>query len=171
MRFVFAFFLTAVFLAGCESEEHRAIADLEGGVRVTLAARGLFGLHSDWHRTLIVEHNGRAVSRELAGDTGWWRGSNLYLAEAGLFVLDEGQNGCIAFRLAPVRFDDAAAQCRKRRATLTEGDRAGETDTDQSYIYPSMRYVGRFDEVLGDRARIVFLPTDGTPEIRLPDPL
>ncbi|KXF90307.1 hypothetical protein AT574_12085 [Phaeobacter inhibens] len=131
----------------------------------------MFSLQSDWHRTLIVERGGETISRELFEDTGWWRGSNLYLAEAGLFVLDEGQNGCIAFRLDPLRFGDKAARCHKRRQTLANKEISGRDDNTRSYVYPGMRYLGRFAETLDDRARVEFISAEETPEIRLPDPL
>lgn len=170
MRSIFAFFLSAALLAGCNSA-HQASVNLDGGVRVSLEVSGMFSLQSDWRRTLTVEHRGEIISRELFEDTGWWRGSNLYLAEAGLFVLDEGQDGCIAFRLDPVRFDDKAARCHKRRQTLTNEKISGRDDNTRSYVYPGMRYLGRFAETLDDSARVEFISAGEAPEIRLPDPL
>lgn len=170
MRIVFAAISLAVLLTGCISE-HRASANLKEKVRVTMALSGMFSLQSDWHRTLIVEHGGETVSRQLFEDTGWWRGSNLYLAKTGLFVLDEGQGGCIAFRLDPVRFDDAAARCHKRRARLTEANISDGNGSARSDVYPGMRYLGRFAEVFDGPARVAFISAGEAPEIRLPDPL
>lgn len=169
MRIVFAFFLTVVFLSGC-NREHQASVNLEGGVRVSLAVSGMFSLQSDWYRTLIVEHRGEIVSRKLSEDTGWWRGSNLYLAEAGLYVLDEGQMGCIAFRLNPVRFERTAARYCKRSDTLTNKD-AGRNDKTRSAVYPGMRYLGRFVENRRNHLRVAFISAGKAPEIKLPDPL
>ncbi|OKL43009.1 hypothetical protein A3843_14795 [Pseudovibrio exalbescens] len=70
MRIVFAFFSTVALLAGCNSA-HQASVTLEGGVRVSLTVNGMFSLQSDWRRTLIVEHRGEIISRELFEDTGW----------------------------------------------------------------------------------------------------
>lgn len=170
MRIVLAFFLTVALVAGCNTA-HQASVTLASGVRVSLAVSGMFSLQSDWHRTLIVEHRGEIITRELSEDTGWWRGSNLYLAEAGLFVLDEGQAGCIAFRLDPVRFDDEAARCRARRQLLTTEEASGKDDNTRSFVYPGMRYLGRFAETLDDRARVEFISAGEAPEVRLPDPL
>lgn len=169
MRIVLIVFTTAIFLTGC-NREHWASANLDGGVRVSLVVSGMFSLQSDWSRTLIVEHRGKKISRVLSEDTGWWRGSNLYLATAGVFVLDEGQNGCIAFRLDPVRFDDAAARCRKRTARLARADASGKNDSSKSEVYPEMLYLGRFAEVLADPVPVEFIAVSEAPEIRLPDP-
>ena len=170
MRIVFAFFSTLALLAGCNSA-HQASVNLEGGVRVSLTVNGMFSLQSDWRRTLTVGHRGEKISRELFEDTGWWRGSNLYLAEAGLFVLDEGQTGCIAFRLDPMRFDDKAARCHQRRQMLTNEETSERDDNTVSFVYPGMRYLGRFAETTDGRARVEFISAGEAPEIKLPDPL
>ena len=74
-------------MADCASV-NKASVNLD---RVSLTVSGMFGLQSDWRRTLTLEHCSEIISRELSADTGWSRGSNLYLAEAGPFVLGERQ--------------------------------------------------------------------------------
>ncbi|GAA6164373.1 hypothetical protein NBRC116590_20770 [Pelagimonas sp. KU-00592-HH] len=104
-------------------------------------------------------------------DTGWWRGSNLYLAEADLVILDEGQGGCVAFRLNPVRFDDQASRCPERLEKLTNEEVSGGNTNAKSDVYSGMRYLGRFNEALDKGAPVELLTQEEAPEIRLPAPI
>ncbi|MQY41561.1 hypothetical protein GG681_02830 [Epibacterium sp. SM1969] len=152
------FFLLPLILtlSGCGSEQSASVA-LGNGLHVNMALRSMFSLQSDWHRTLTISHDNTQITRELAADTGWWRGSNLYRA-GDLYILDEGQNGCIAFRLSPLEFDDAAAKCSERRAAVAEPK------------YEGLTYLGTFSEINDGATHLAYQTADEAPERRLPDP-
>ncbi|MBA4492261.1 hypothetical protein [Paracoccus sp. S1E-3] len=75
--------------------------DVEGGATVAMMISPLFSLHSDRHRKLSIETpTGRRVNDPVE-DTGWWRGRNLYRHASGIYVLYEGQAGCVLRRGLP----------------------------------------------------------------------
>jgi len=146
-------------LAGCERAEHNATAPLTDTASVTLSARGMFSLQSDWERGLTIRTSTEELTVDLLSDTGWWRGSNLYLTDTGLMVLDEGQGGCLAVSLTPLHETRASGIC-----DLLPLSASGENA-------PPLTYLGRFDEAPGTPSPILFLPAETTPERTLPDPI
>lgn len=125
---------------------HSAVARVDGsGTDVTLRLRALIGLHSDWHRNLVVRMQDGSVYRvALVADTGWWRGSQLYRRDDGVLVLDEGQAGCLV--LPPSGGPDG---CPRQ---------------------DGWDYLGRFEESGSDHPeRVRFLRAGEAEEIDLPD--
>lgn len=109
-------------LGACDRAEHSATAPLTDTANVTLTARGLFSLQPDWERRLIIHTSTEELTVDLLSDTGWWRGSNLYLTDTGLMVLDEGQGAVWPYPSArcmkPVQAASASCcLCRHRRRT------------------------------------------------------
>jgi len=156
----------AMALGGCLAE-HDATATLPDGARVTLGLRPLVGWHSDWSRHLAVSLQGERVSMELLADTGWWRGSNLYLDAAGVLILDEGQAGCVAIGLAPLALlADGAARCGAQ-----EGGPDAVAGFARSRLRPGLYFVGRFEEVPGGDPAIRFVAAGEAAEVALPEAL
>ena len=109
-----------VALSACSSE-YISVANLHGSATVSMSVTPMIGIHSDWNRAFTVNDSDTTASIDLFEDTGWWRGSHLYLHSSGTYVVHEGQNGCFGFTLDPVSFEvrtsiscakmtDAAAQ-------------------------------------------------------------
>lgn len=169
LRFHSHLVLITLLLAGCKNE-HPAIAKLNHTAQANVSIKGMFSLQSDWHRTFTIKNNGRSIARKLIQDTGWWRGSQLYSTEDGLYILDEGQGGCLAFRLDPLEFDDRAAKCATRRSAAPVRMTSNAPERLASHVYPGLVYLGRFSEIHGDHAGLEFFIADTTPEITLPTP-
>ncbi|MGJ8624860.1 MAG: hypothetical protein ACSHW1_19125, partial [Yoonia sp.] len=90
------------------------------------------------------------ASIDLSKDTGWWRGSQLYLHSSGTYVVHEGQDGCFGFTLEPVSFDARTPiSCAKTADSVIRHSE----DSPELHEYPSSRYyvglfyIGRFVEV------------------------
>ena len=160
-------------VAGCLPEKQLATVPLAGGAEVTMRVRGMFGLHRDWSRTLQVNAPQGSVELALADDTGWWRGSNLYLWKAGVYVLHEGQGGCVQFRIDPPVFPAG-------QSDVCDRNRAGADDMSSmrhgpmsfgpvSRFYPGLIYLGRFAEGSDKRSPLRFIGADEAPEMELPD--
>lgn len=158
----------ALCLVGCRPE-YTASADIAGGAAVTMTVRGMFSMQSDWMRSLRVEQNGESVSIDLGADTGWWRGSNLYRSQRGVYVLDEGQAGCKAFMIDPPRFlVSAGALCdRSPGVPIAEP----KSDSTRSKIYPALEYLGRFVEARNGTRGVRFLTAVKEAERLLPPPI
>jgi hypothetical protein len=138
-------------------QQATARVTLPDGGEVAMTVRPMFGIHSDWTRSLEVRAGGRSARTELFADMGWWRGSKLYADPDGLYLLHEGQAGCLAFRTDPPRFVDLAREvCRGR------GSPAG-----------AFTYLGVFHErnAAEDGAWIGFATLQQRPERELPPPL
>lgn len=135
-------------LSAC-NEEYSAVADLPGSATARMSVTPLFSLQSDWNRALTVSDGETTASIDLFEDTGWWRGSHLYLHASGAYVLHEGQNGCRSFTLDPVSFAHRASiSCAKMADTDTQLP-AGSPQLNgypASKYYAEMFYVGRFVE-------------------------
>ncbi|KIC12907.1 hypothetical protein RA19_00445 [Leisingera sp. ANG-M1] len=160
-------------LAVCNNRTHTARADLGAGKRVSMSIRAMFGIHSDWHRKLRISNGLKSETVRLDGDTGWWRGSNLYLHSSGLYVLHEGQAGCFSFDLNRVGVEQPSPiLCRKASEVRTPGLPPSKNGYPQSHFYENLYYIGHFNETArkgGQRA--LFTPHASTPEPELPDVL
>ncbi len=174
--------LLALGLTACWPFAQRASVELPGDITITMSVRPLIGLHSDWFRTLSVDTPDGSFSERLFEDTGWWRGSNLYVLPSGIYVLPsgiyvlhEGQAGCFALDvLSPTPGLSTDADCAN--ATPLSGNRGPAPDGTwpdfpPSVFHQGLRYVGQFVETPGADAAISFIPFDRQPEPRLPDVL
>ncbi len=106
IRLIGVLLVVATGLTACRPFTSEATADLPGQISVTMSVRPMAGWHSDWHRTLTIATPDGTTSQPLFEDTGWWRGSNLYLHASGVYVLHEGQAGCILLPTRPLTADD-----------------------------------------------------------------
>lgn len=109
----------------------------------------MFGIHSDWNRKFAINDGDTAASIDLFEDTGWWRGSHLYLVSSGTYVVHEGQNGCFGFTLDPVSFDARASiSCAKMADTAIRlsADSPELNGYPASRYYDGLFYMGRFVE-------------------------
>lgn len=133
----------------------------------------MWSLQSDWHRTLRVRASGETIVADLTDDTGWWRGSNLYMHSSGIYVLHEGQGGCIQFRAAPAVFlPRQPILCEKTRKPAQDRSpdpREATAGLPLSRYYPDLFYVGRFAEGAGKQQSLRFIGADEQPEMELPD--
>jgi hypothetical protein len=135
-------------LSACSSE-YNAVANLPGSATVTMSVTPMFGIHSDWNRALTVYDGDTTASIDLFEDTGWWRGSHLYLHSSGTYVVHEGQNGCFGFTLEPVSFD---ARTSISCAKTADMDIRLSADSPELNGYPASKYyiglfyIGRFVE-------------------------
>ncbi|MEM6500082.1 MAG: hypothetical protein AAF709_25660 [Pseudomonadota bacterium] len=146
---------------------YSATARPEADVEITLSIWPMQSLHSDWHRQITVRSGGSRIKMRLFGDTGWWRGSNLYVHSSGAYILHEGQNGCIAFTVNPANFIGVpAGVCNKHDFPET-------TENPGSRYYRDLTYLGHFSETHQDAegVRLRFLDPGGTPEVELPEML
>jgi hypothetical protein len=138
-----------------------------------MAVRPMAGLHSDWYRKLVIDGPGGSATQPLFEDTGWWRGSNLYRHTSGLYVLHEGQSGCVPLPLlSPPPDPMPDMSCDK--VTSDPGDIA-PVAVDQTQPFPPSRfyadftYIGHFAETPRNDDAISFIPADMGPEPELPD--
>lgn len=135
-------------LSGCASR-YNAVANLPGGVIARMSVTPLFGFHSDWDREFTVRDGDTVASIDLFEDTGWWRGSHLYLHSSGTYVIHEGQNGCFGFTLEPVSFEvHTSISCVKTAdmAIRVSEDNPELNGYPASRYYVGLFYVGRFVE-------------------------
>lgn len=135
-------------LSACSSE-YNAVANLPGSATVSMSVTPMLGIHSDWNRKLTLDDGESTASIDLFQDTGWWRGSHLYLHSSGTYVVHEGQIGCFGFTLEPVSFDTRTSiSCAKMADTAIRLS----TDSPELNGYPASRYyvglfyIGRFVE-------------------------
>lgn len=181
MRIIVLIIISSICLWCC-GPRHEATQNLQGDVSVAMKIRPMFGIHSDWHRRLSIASGWRSTSAALMEDTGWWRGSHLYLHTSGMFLLHEGQAGCIGFTVAPPKIDEhleyapnSPISCDKHiSAAGTEGHSKGFP---ASKLYSDLYYIGRFietgsvPELRAQRRHnpIVFQSHTEHPETELPD--
>ncbi|WP_152912609.1 hypothetical protein [Candidatus Rhodobacter oscarellae] len=135
-------------LSAC-STEYIAVANLPENATAIMSVTPMFGVHSDWNRTLTVNDGYTTASIDLVEDTGWWRGSHLYLHSSGTYVVHEGQNGCIGFTLEPVSFDvRTSISCTKMAGTAIRlaADNPELNGYPASRYYVGLFYIGRFIE-------------------------
>ncbi len=151
----------------------RAEVEVEKGVTIALTLRPMIGLHGDWSRELSIQTPDGTLRRDLFEDTGWWRGSNLYRHTSGIYVLHEGQSGCVLFRVSPPEFvTDPAISCDK----VDQADQKGAVRADAltqgvpaSMFYRDFHYIGRFAQTPGGPEAIGFVGAEQEPETELPD--
>jgi len=146
---------------------HTATAMPEAGLAITFSIWPLPSLHSDWHREVSIEHRGERINKRLFEDTGWWRGSSLYVNKSAVYVINEGQAGCFSFATEPLGFVSVPdGVCTKRSSSGRDGDQG-------SQYYRDLTFLGHFDETYGDPegVRLRFLDADQITEVELPDAL
>jgi hypothetical protein len=171
MTRTFGLFLAlAVGLAACWPFGEQATADLPGDVRISMVVRPMSGWHSDWYRTLTIETPDGSSSQRLFEDTGWWRGSNLYVHASGAYVLHEGQAGCIVLTPGADAEPDINCDAAIPAAELIDADGA-TSGFPPSRFYRDLMYVGHFVETPDAEDAISFIPSDRQPEPQLPDVL
>lgn len=161
--------LLAAVLAACWPRAHSATVDLGDGARLTMTLRAMPGLHSDWHRRLVIETPGGTVRQDLMADTGWWRGSTLYRHASGTYVLHEGQAGCIVLTaLSPRAASATPITCARSQGTMRTGGGV-PPGAPPSRFHDDLTYLGHFAETPGGPLAIRFLPYDALAEPDLPD--
>lgn len=169
------FLLIGAAVAGCKPETHRAKIDVEGGASVALIVSPMFSLQSDWSRKLLIETPTGSLETDLFEDTGWWRGSNLYRHSSGVYVLHEGQAGCVLFRVSPPELvDDSQISCGKiHHATDDDTVQDGNASAGfpASKFYSDFQYIGTFMETPQGQEAITFFGADERSEPELPDEL
>lgn len=160
--------LIAAAVAGCIPQSHRAQIDVGGGASVALIVSPMFGWHSDWYRKLSISAPTGSFETDLFDDTGWWRGSNLYRHESGVYVLHEGQTGCIIFSVSPPALvNDPAISCDKSDQTMPGAIVEADTSSQglpASRFYLDFQYIGQFVETPHGQEPISFIGADKQPE-------
>ena len=148
---------------------YRAEVDLVGGT-IMMELAPMFGWHSDWNRRLTIRNDGDTETIDLFEDTGWWRGSHLYLSGEHLYVLHEGQIGCRMFTfLERPRFLRSSGHSCRKDPSLAARPLPETARFPASRYYEGLRYIGRFEEGRGDQPRIRFVPASKGPEPELAD--
>lgn len=163
----------ALCVSGCDRPAYRATAKLEQGLEVTLTLRPMLSLQSDWSRSLTITQNTRPVDFMISEDTGWWRGSNLYLTLSGSLVLHEGQEGCSEFKTTPPSLvTPSEVSCRSAPdLAWLEKTQDAHLSYPASLFYPGLFFVGHFNENGPKEQRTVFQPHSEIAEPKLPDPI
>lgn len=144
---------------------HSATAKPETDLEITFSIWPLQSLHSDWHRKVSIDYRGARIEKRLFEDTGWWRGSNLYIHNSGTYVVHEGQNGCFAFTVEPTEFVEVPnGVCAKQNSLVRSSDQS-------SLYYRGLKYLGHFQETYRNTegVRIRFLEPSHMPEVDLPE--
>jgi hypothetical protein len=167
------FLLIGAAVAGCKPETHQAQIDVEGGASVALIVSPMFSLQSDWQRKLLIEAPTGSLETDLFEDTGWWRGSNLYRHLSGVYVLHEGQGGCVLFRVSPPALvRDAEISCDKTEQIPDEDTaQVGKSlaGFPASKFYSDFQYIGTFMEIPQGQEAIGFFGADEQAEVELSD--
>ncbi|MGR3823810.1 MAG: hypothetical protein ACU0A5_14675 [Salipiger marinus] len=173
MRALIVFALA--FAAACSRDEHSAVVSFYPETEVAMSVRGMWSLQSDWHRSLLLSGPEGSEEIELPDDTGWWRGSNLYFHKSGIYVLHEGQGGCIYFSISPPAFlADSSISCEKSSGLVQPKPDVVPgvgLDASRSRFYKDLFYLGRFAESFQDGPRIAFIDAAEQQESELPDPM
>lgn len=141
-------FCLLLALAACSSE-YISVAKLHGSATVSMSVTPMFGIHSDWNRALTISDGDTTASIDLFEDTGWWRGSHLYLHSSGAYVVHEEQVGCFEFTLKPVSFDARTSMSFAKMADAAIRLSAGSHELNgypASRHYVGLFYIGRFVE-------------------------
>ncbi|SMO58812.1 hypothetical protein SAMN06265221_104314 [Paracoccus laeviglucosivorans] len=133
----------------------------------------MWSLQSDWHRSLLISGPDASEEIELQTDTGWWRGSNLYVHKSGVYVLHEGQGGCTYFTISPPAFVAGnGISCEKSGGPLQLEPAVAQVtgaEASKSQFYADLFYIGRFEETSQGGRRIRFIDVAEQREIELPD--
>lgn len=146
---------------------HSATAVPEADLEISISIWPMQSIHSNWHRKVSVEYGGTRIAMRLFEDTGWWRGSNLYVHSSGTYVVHEGQSGCFAFTTEPTEFVSVPSGVCTKRSSVSHHAEQG------SQFYRDLVYLGHFQETYRDpeEVRIRFLTSSQTPEVELPEVL
>jgi len=155
-----AFFRSVLFLlllAAC-NDEHSETVTINEGRRVEISLVGLFSLQSDWGRQLTVSDGEKSVRVELLSDTGWWRGSSLYHYKSDIYVLHEGQGGCVVFQFNPLKTLQGYSYLCDR---MPSKEASEATTFDREACRPSRHYsdlcfIGLFFEANGSEDELQF---------------
>lgn len=155
-----AFFRSVLFplvLAAC-NDEHSKTVTINEERRVEISLVGLFSLQSDWDRHLTVSDGEKRIRVELLSDTGWWRGSSLYRYESDIYVLHEGQGGCVVFQFNPLKtLQGYSYLCDRMRSN--EAIEATTFDTEAcrpSRHCSDLCFIGLFFEANGSEDELQF---------------
>ena len=167
---VFALMLPLT-MAACKSEHSRTV-EIDEAQHVTMSLSGMFSLQSDWERRLTIHDGDEAIEVELLSDTGWWRGSGLYLHNSGLYVLNEGQGGCVVFQASPPKIIEGRAQFCDRAPKGAEPDTSvfQSNACVPSRFYSDLCFVGLFFEAEGLENAMQFNGSGSQKEKLLPTP-
>jgi hypothetical protein len=146
---------------------HTVTVAPEADLEITFSIWAMQSLHSDWHREISIKYRGTSIDMRLFEDTGWWRGSNLYVHNSGIYVVNEGQSGCFAFTVDPTEFVTVPdGSCTKRSSS--------ELDWGQgSQFYQGLTYLGHFHETYRDAegVRLRYFDASQSSEVELPTAL
>lgn len=165
MRYVALCVTASLAVSSCTTPRYSASAFLENGVTVTMTLSPMLSLQSDWHRKLTVSYNGETIETELASDTGWWRGSNLYRHTSGPYILNEGQAGCTIFSTTPLAFNTI----KQVGCDVSPKDSSDMETLLKHYV--DLEFLGVFDETRDNKeTRVKFLTAEESSERRLQKP-
>jgi|29_taG_2_1085357.scaffolds.fasta_scaffold09778_1 hypothetical protein len=160
-----------VVLTACQGEHNRTVI-IEDGRHVKMSLTSLFSLQYDWDRQLTISDRKREIQIELTSDTGWWRGSSLYRHRSGVYVLNEGQGGCIVFQFNPLETLGGYSHFCDRKPTFEKQSAVSsnvETCTPSRH-YADLCFLGLFFEAEGLEAALQFNWSDTQDEPLLPEP-
>lgn len=146
---------------------HTVTVTPEANVEIIFSIWAMLSPKSDWHREVSIEYRGTSIDMRLFEDTGWWRGSNLYVHNSGTYVINEGQSGCFAFTIEPTEFVKVPdGSCTKRSSLELDEDHG-------SQYYRDLTYLGHFQETYRDAegVRLRYLDENQAPEVELPEAL
>ncbi|MBO9397349.1 hypothetical protein J7400_11715 [Shimia sp. R9_2] len=155
-----AFFRSVLFFfvfTAC-NDEHNETATIEEGRRVEISLVGLFSLQSDWDRYLTILDGENSIQVELLSDTGWWRGSSLYHYKSDIYVLNEGQGGCVVFQFDPPKILSGYSNLCTRvpRNKATKATSFAQETCKPSRYYADLCFIGLFFEADGAEDALQF---------------
>ena len=144
-----------IALPACWPISQHATVEVHDGAKISLVVRPMFSFHSDWYRKLVIETQEGSFEQALFEDTGWWRGSNLYLHKSGIYILHEGQAGCMELTVLSPQLDSyPEISCEKSIAEL-DGSAFGGNDALQRFppskFYKDFMFIGHFMEKPNER--------------------
>lgn len=146
---------------------HTVTVRPEADLEITFSIWAMQSLHSDWHRKVSIKYRGSSIDMPLLGDTGWWRGSNLYVHNSGTYVINEGQAGCFAFTVEPTEFVKVPdGSCTKSSILEFDWEHG-------SRFYQDLTYLGHFQETYRDAegVRLRYFDASQSSEVELPEAL
>lgn len=163
--------LLPLVLTACRGEHTKTVTIAEG-YRVEMSLSDLMSLQSDWKRYLTISDEEQSIRIELLSDTGWWRGSSLYIHKSGAYVLNEGQGGCVVFQTSPLQILKDHSNLCDRMAVASEQSGLSFTSIrcTRSRHYSDLCFLGLFFEA-EDLANVMeFNWSDAQREPLLPTP-
>lgn len=171
MRFSGLALLLPLALTACRGEHSKTVTIREG-FHIEMSLSGLISRQFDWERYLTVFDDEGTVRVELLSDTGWWRGSSLYLHKSGAYVLNEGQGGCVVFQSSPPEILKGYSHFCNRRPVDTEQSNLNfQLDNcTPSQHYVDLCFMGLFFEAEDLENKLEFNWSDTQREPLLPTP-